>query len=244
MATDITAAAAQQVNLTDRFTVRRVQNALTGSRTVAATPSRPTPDTLALTLDSRRNIGISVTDAGTAVRRAIGAGEQIISQLQSLEAKLTTAIDNGLVSPVTELRIDESRVSRLNINVAAGRTLTAIDKLVSQAETAGVNLISSSQGQATIQTTEFGGRVTIQAQPLDVQGLSLNDLSALTQNDAIEARSQVRIAISVASARVGSLGSLSGSLEFRSGTAQSFLNFGNEAVFEGAVRGRLVNLQA
>lgn len=244
MATDISAAIATQLDRSSSLAVQRARSALITNRTTAATPSRNTASPLDLSVSARNDINLSASNAATALGRSLSAGTQIVSRLRALEAQLTTAINDGLVSPRTELRIDETRVSRLNINVAAGRTLDAIDRLVSQTETAGINLISSDQERVTIQTTEFGGRVSVRAQPLDSTGLSLLDLNALSQNDAIEARARVRIAIDVAEERIGSLNSLRQSLEFRGGTAQSFLQFNNEGLFEGAVRGRLVNLTA
>lgn len=242
MATDISAAVATQLNLSSSLAVSRARSALVTERTAAATPSRNTADPLGLSLDHRQAINLSAPNAATAIGRAQSAGQQIIDNLRRLEARLSTAINDGLVSPRTELRIGETRVSRLNISVAAGRTIDAIDRLVSRAETAGTNLISSTQDRITIQTTEFGGRVSVRAQPLDSTGLDLRGLSALSPTEAVEARARVRVAINVASERLASLTSLSGSLEARRGTAQSFLQFGNESLFEGAVRGRLVNL--
>ena len=154
------------------------------------------------------------------------------------------AINSGLVSPRTALRINETRVSRLNITTAAGRALDAIDRLVARAETGGVNLISSRQVPVTIQTTEFGGRVTVRAQPLDSRGLDLAGIGALTRDQAAEARSRVRLALHVAENRLSSLTALGGTLEFRGGTIQSFIQVGTEGLFEGGVRGRLVNLRA
>ncbi|PIW26440.1 MAG: hypothetical protein COW30_15350 [Rhodospirillales bacterium CG15_BIG_FIL_POST_REV_8_21_14_020_66_15] len=244
MATDFSAAVAAQINGSSALAVSRARSALAVERTSAATPSRATPDTLGLSLDPRRGITLRASQASTAVARAVAAGNRVVGQLRTLEAQLSTAINGGLVSPRTELRIDETRVSRLNITAAAGRTLDAIDRIVAAAETGGVNLISSAQGRVTIQTTEFGGRITVRAQPLDSSGLDLTGIGALTADEAREARARVRVALGVASARINSLSALGGTLEFRGGTVQAFARFGDEGLFEGAVRGRLVNLSA
>ena len=244
MTTDINAAVASLAIQSSGLAVSRTRSALVIERTFAPTPSRPTPDSLGLSLDPRRGITLTRNEAERAVGRSIAAGRQIIDNLRTLESQLTTAINDGLVSPRTELRLDETRVSRLNITTAAGRTLTAIDRLVAQAETGRANLISSNQGEATIQTTEFGGRITVRAQPLDTEGLSLGGLSALTQAEAAEARARVRVAIDIARDRLNGLTALADTLESRSGTAQTILEFGNESLFTGAIRGRLVNLQA
>ena len=244
MTTDINAAVASLAIQSSGLAVNRARSALVIERTVAPTPSRPTPDSLGLSLDPRRGITLTAAEADRAVSRSIAAGQRIIDNLRNLESQLSIAINDGLVSPRTELRLDETRVSRLNITSAAGRTLTAIDRLVAQAETGRTNLISSSQREATIQTTEFGGRISVRAQPLDTEGLSLGGLSALTQAEAAEARTRVRAAINVATDRLNSLAALADTLESRGGTAQSFLEFGDESLFTGAIRGRLVNLQA
>lgn len=244
MATDINAAIATQLNLSSGLAVSRARSALAFERTVAATPSRATPDSLGLSLDPRQGITLRAADAATAVGRAATAGGQIVNQLRALEEQLSTAINGGLTSPRTALRLDETRVSRLNITTAAGRALDAINRLVARAETGGVNLISSRQGRVTIQTTEFGGRVTVRAQPLDTTGLDLAGISALTQDEAVAARTRVRVALRTAESRLSSLAALGDTLEFRGGTAQSFIQIGNEGLFESAVRGRLVNLRA
>ena len=244
MATDINAAIATQLNLSSGLAVSRARSALAVERTAAATPSRATPDSLGLSLDPRQGITLRANDAATAVSRATAAGRQIVTQLRTLEEQLSTAINGGLTSPRTALRLDETRVSRLNITTAAGRALDAIDRLVARAETGGVNLISSRQGRVTIQTTEFGGRVTVRAQPLDSTGLDLSGISALTQDEAVEARARVRAALRTAESRLSGLAALTDTLEFRSSTAQSFIQAGTEGLFEGAVRGRLVNLRA
>ena len=244
MTTDINAAVASLAIQSSGLAVSRARSALVIERTFAPTPSRPTPDSLGLSLDRRRGITLTALQADRAVARSVTAGRQIIDNLRALESQLSTAINDGLVSPRTELRLNETRVSRLNINTAAGRTLTAIDRLAAQAETGRVNLISSNQGEATIQTTEFGGRITVRAQPLDTEGLSLGGLSALTQAEATEARARVRVAIEIATDRLNSLAALSNSLEDRPGTAQTFLEFKDESLFTGAIRGRLVNLRA
>lgn len=244
MATDISTAAAAHLNQSGERALSRMRTALNFERLAAPTPSRPTPDSLGLSLDPRQGITLRAVDAGTAVSRATAAGTQIREQLRALEQQLTTAMNSGLVSPRTALRIDETRVSRLNIHTAAGRTLTAIDRLVAGAETGRVNLISSAQGRVTIQTTEFGGRVTVHALPLDSRGLELTGIGALTQDQATEARSRVRLALQTVESRLSSLAALGGTLEFRSGTTQPFIEIGNEEFFAGAVRGRLVNLRA
>ena len=244
MATDINAAIAMQLNLSSGLAVSRARSALAFERTAATTPSRATPDSLALSLDPRQGITLRAADAATAVSRATAAGGQIVDQLRTLEEQLSTAINGGLISPRTGLRFDETRVSRLNITTAAGRALGAIDRLVARAETGSVNLISSRQGRVTIQTTEFGGRVTVRAQPLDTTGLDLAGISALTQDEAVTARTRVRVALRTAESRLSSLAALGDTLEFRGGTAQSFIQIGNEGLFESAVRGRLVNLRA
>ncbi|MAN80700.1 MAG: hypothetical protein CMF64_09945 [Magnetovibrio sp.] len=244
MATDISAATAAHLNLSGGRAVTQARTALNIERSAIRTPSRPTPDSFGLSLDARRGITLSAVDAETAVSRATAAGTEIRNQLRTLEQQLTTAMNGSLVSPRTALLIDETRVSRLNIHTAAGRTLTAIDRLVAGAETGRVNLISSAQGRVTIQTTEFGGRVTVRALPLDSQGLDLTGISALTESQATEARTRVRLALQTVESRLSSLAALGGTLEFRSGTAQPFVEIGNEEFFAGAVRGRLVNLRA
>lgn len=244
MAIEISAGVATQLNLSSSAAAQQVSRALASSTSRATSPSRNLPDSLGLSLDARQNISLRTDVARRAVTNGITYGTRIIADLRQLEAQLSTAINQGLVSSRTELRLNETRVSRLNIGVAGNRALTAIDRLVDRAETGGVNLISSTQGRVTIQTTEFGGRVTVSAQPLDSAGLSIRDLSVLSSNEAIEARGRVNVAIATAQSRLESLAGLQRTLEFRAGDPQPVADFGQDSLFQQTVRGRLINLSA
>ncbi len=244
MAIDLSAGIATQLNGNSQRAVTRAARTQTFEAARATTPSRGGPAALGLSLEPRSNISISASNADRALTAALATGQRIISDLRMLEGRLGTAVNQSLVSSVTELRIDETRVSRLNITVAASRAISEIDRLVAGAERAGVNLISSQQGRVTIQTTEFGGRVTVQPQPLDGVGLDLRDLSALSVNEALEARDRVRIAIATATSRLKTLSSLGNSLDFRFGDTPNVVDFGTGSLFEAAARGRLVDLQA
>ncbi|MEK9673862.1 MAG: hypothetical protein VW268_15385 [Rhodospirillaceae bacterium] len=244
MAIDITPGIAVQLDRAGQEAAFLLQQTAAPSATRATTPSRNLPDEFGLSLSQRNGINLPVASAERAVARSIADGTQIVDTLRKLEQQLTDAVNSGLVSERTELRIDETRVSRLNVTVSADRALTAIDRLVSQAETNGVNLISGNQGRITIQTTEFGGRISVRAQPLDSDALGLAGISALTAGKALEARDRVRIAIATAVRRLDNLAALRDSLGFRYGDPFTVVNFGNETVFEDTVRGRLVDVSA
>lgn len=241
---EISASIASQLNLTGPLAVGRAREALVIERTYAPTPSRATPDSLGLTLGGGGGAVLTIGQAQRLTSAALTQGQAVLNSLRALDASLGIAVNEGLVSPETDLRINETRVSRLNITTAAGRALDAIDRLVARASVAGANLIASDGGRITLQTTEFGGRVTIRSQPLDSAGLNLQDLSAMTLAQARNAQARVREAITLAEGRLNNLGALQGSLETRAGTVNRFLDVGAEGLFEGTVRGRLVNLRA
>src|SRR5690606_26962029 len=139
-----------------------------------------TPNSLGLTLGAGGGAVLTIGQAQRLTSAALSQGQAVLNSLRALDANLGIAVNEGLVSPETDLRINETRVSRLNITAAAGRALDAIDRLVARASVAGANLIASDGGRITLQTTEFGGRVTVRAQPLDSAGLNLQELSAMT----------------------------------------------------------------
>ena len=67
-------------------------------------------------------------------------------------------------------------------------------------------------GRVTIQTTQFGGRITVSPQPLDSAGLGIQGLSAVTPDEARVSLARIIDAISLAGQRVTNLEVLRDSL--------------------------------
>ncbi len=202
-------------------------------------------------LDASRRAGpvrLGIDAAATAVGRALDAGYAILNALQSLRANAELATRDGLVSPDTDLRDYNSvafagsasatagegtRISRVNIQAGIARALSAIDDLAKAASQGAANLISSTSPRITVQTTRYGGAITVQPQPLDAAGLGLGNLDTLSRADAEETARRIGNAITVASERLETLESLQRNLGFSSGGFASSLP-----------RGSLVNLVA
>lgn len=243
MAIDVSAAIATSLGLSTPAAASRVSGSSAVRRTIGA-PSLETPSALQLSLDSRRDIRIDVTRARQAVATAITAGETIKASLRTLDRLFSTATSGLSASNSDIIDTKESRVSRLVLDSQAGRLLDAIDRLVGKSGVGGANLISSSEDRITVQTTAFGGRLTVRAQPLDTTGLGLSDISARSHAVAVAGRSKISTALEIAADRLDHLRGLQRTLQFDTPTAQVAIEFQNNALFETSVRGGLVNLTA
>jgi len=187
-------------------------------------------------------ITLNISQASTVVGTSLIAGAGILSTLRALENGLSVATQSGIVSPNTNL-LDGAgtRISRVNITSQAKRIIGAIDSLVDTAGIGSANLIASGGRRVTVQTTEFGGRITISPQPLDSLGLGISDLSALTANQAQSALAKVRTAITLAETRISNLEVLQSNLGQGSGVSQAFVRIINGGDTAFLPRGSLVN---
>lgn len=157
-------------------------------------------------------VTLNTADARTAVDVSLLAGFEILNALRTLRDAFQLASASGLTSPSANLTLDGNRISGVTITAQGTRLLQAIDRLVESAGTAGANLIQSNGRRVTIQTTRFGGRITVTPQPLDGQGLGLLDLSAISRQDATAAVARIDGAIAQATARLANLEVLRDSL--------------------------------
>ncbi len=191
---------------------------------------------------SRGPVVLDINKGTTAVATALVASAGVLSALRALESGLRTALNDGLTSPITNhLSADGSRVSRVNITSQAQRVTKAIDKLVDSAAVGSANLISSTSRRISIQTTRFGGSVTVSPQPLDSAGLGIAELSALTHDEAELALAKVGNAIIIAERRIDNLNALQDGLGFGTPTSQLFLQLVNSGPSSFLPPGSLVN---
>ena len=157
-------------------------------------------------------VPLDVVDARTAVTVALVAGAGIVGALRTLRDAFRLATDRGLVGSKTNLTLDGTRISGVTITSQGGRLVDAIDSLVESAAVSGANLIASNARRVTIQTTQFGGRITVAPQPLDSLGLGIQDLSAISRDDAVASLNRIEAAITLAETRLDNLTVLRGSL--------------------------------
>lgn len=222
------------------------QQALSRLRATARAnlPASSVPDAFADQRRTRTGRTLNVAQARIAVETALIAGLGVISALKSLAGAFRLAADEGLSSNLTNLNLDGTRLSGVNITAQARRLVTAIDSLVDSAATSGANLIASGALRFTIQTTEFGGRITVSPQPLDSTGLGLGDLSGLTREDALSAVSRIEAAILVAQTRVNNLEVLRDGLIPGGSFSREIARIINSASTGFLPRGSLVNQTA
>jgi len=157
-------------------------------------------------------VPLDVVDARAAVSLALTAGAGVLGALRTLRNAFRLAAVEGLVGSETNLTIDGNRISGVNITAQGGRLVAAIDSLVASAATSGANLIASDARRVTIQTTAFGGRITVTPQPLDSAGLGIESLSAISREDAVASLNRIDAAITLAETRLNNLTALQGSL--------------------------------
>lgn len=186
-------------------------------------------------------VPLTVGDASRAVDIALIAGFGIVAALESLAGAFRLAADSGLVSSLANITLDGTRISGVNITAQAGRLVAAIDDLVESAGISNANLISSRSLRITIQTTEFGGRITVSPQPLDSEGLGIQDLSGITRADALSALARVETAINLASTRLDNLEVLRDSLVPGRGISAEITRLLNSGDPGFLPRGSLVN---
>lgn len=211
-----------------------------GRSPAAAAPAAEIPGDFAPER-ARGGVPLNVIDARAAVAVALVAGAGIVDALRVLADAFRLATNTALVGPNTALNLDGSRISGVTVTSQGGRLVAAIDSLVENAETSGANLIASNALRVTIQTTQFGGRITVSPQALDSQGLGIQDLSAITREEAVASLNRIEAAITLAETRLRNLGVLRDALapggQF-SNEITRLLNTGTQGFLP---RGSLVN---
>ncbi len=204
-------------------------------------------------------VKLSVGAANTAVARALDAGYAILNALRALRANAQIATDDGLVSASADLRDyngvafgtsgsaaagEGTRISRTNIQSGLRRAVAAIDNLVAAAAFGNANLISGASPRIGIQTTQFGGSISVLPQALDSQGLGIGNLQTLSRADAREALSRLGNAINIAAGRIDTLENLQRNLGFSSNLDQVFGRISAGGFDQSLGRGSFVNLIA
>ena len=210
-------------------------------------------DASARAADGATPISIGVTDARAALATAIADARAIVDTLAALQAAVTEARTSSLVGESVQLAVGGTRVSRLNIQAEARRALADINALVASSEENGVNFISSDARPIEVQTTRFGGAITIAPQPLDSRGLGFGapELSGLvrgfksvTTPEIEQAERALARASEIASRRLQTLQEIEERLDFSSAAAQAVRSLDLGARFSLFARGSVVDLIA
>ena len=217
----------------------------TRAASVFGTDNVKLPDGLGTDAFSQTRISLSTADAKNHLTFAVAAGNAILDALNSLQSLAELADHRSLVSPSTALLTGSgTRVSQLNIDAQAKIIIDRIDALVATTQVRSANLISSSFGNARIQTSRYGGSISVLPQPLDSTGLGIANLDFLTDSGIDTAKSAIENARAVAGTRVGRLKSLHSALSgndlFADGITAIIAN-SNSSVLP---RGSVVNVTA
>jgi len=176
---------------------------------------------------AQRRASVSLNDAKAMLRIAVVSGETILKSLEYMLKSVKLADHESLVSPLTSLINSEgSRVSRLVIQVAIERTVAAIDNLASQVGGSTANILSSKSFELAIQTTGYGGTVSIAPQAMDVAALDIENLYLLNQSGITDATARIGKAIEIAQIRVLNLQNLQTTLSSPNTLASALSKFG------------------
>jgi hypothetical protein len=196
---------------------------------------------------------LDVTSARAALSAAITDARTILDTLAALHAAVAEARISSLVGEEVQLAVGGTRISRLNIQAEARRALADINALVASAERNGVNFIASDSRAIEVQTTRFGGSVTLAPQPLDSAGLGFGapDLSgraggfrAVTDAEIDRAERALARARELASRRLQTLQGMEERLAFSSAAAQAVRTLDQDASVTLLARGSVVDLIA
>jgi len=176
--------------------------------TVGRAPSSATQGT-----DGRAPADINIADARSMIRSALVAAERILRSLDGLSDTVGLSAESSLDATFLNVQPNGTRISGVNIQAAASRTAEGIDRLVDSIGIGGVNLLSGSSRALRVQTTQFGGQLTIAPQPLDSRSLGIDDLSTIDRDDAQAALGAVERARAAVISRISTLEALERSLD-------------------------------
>jgi hypothetical protein len=240
----------EHIAIADALTIGTAISIARNTRPVLGTASVSSSSVGSLSLDKQLNPGIfsdvrvvlGGSEAKTALSIAILSGNGIIGALKSLTSSAQLAGHDSLVNNLTNLTIDGTRISRLNLHSDTNRAISLIDGLVRKSEFGNANFISSSSPNIRINTSRFGGAINIAPQALDSIGLNLTGLSLLTDIGADDALARIESAINTATRRVESLESLQRAITNGNFSSQALSSLINSLRGDGLPLGTLVNV--
>lgn len=196
---------------------------------------------------------LNLPDAQNALAVATASARQILETLDSLYVAVGRAQTSSLVGEEVQLAVGGTRISRLNIQAEARQALREINQLVKNAERNGVNLIASDGRAALVQTSRFGGQVTLEIQPLDSRALGfgapnlaglVDGFKGVTDTEIERARRGLALARETVSRRLQTLIQAEERLSYSSAPAQTIRALDIGAAATLLPRGSVVNLIA
>jgi len=211
------------------------------------------PEALKTDTTGRAPVTVSVEDAIKALSVALLSGRGILASLQALADAFEVADHSALVSPSAFVQPGGTRVSRVNIQADSRRLLESINRLVAEAEIRGANFISSEARPIVVQTSRFGGSLTVTPQPLDTRGLGigepdifdrLSSFRALSDDEVNAVVASIANAIVLAGTRIQNLETLQRGIGFSTAAAQDFARVLSGGLSDSLPRGSVVNLVA
>ncbi|MBT3904792.1 MAG: hypothetical protein HOB79_05555 [Rhodospirillaceae bacterium] len=242
MAIEFNAVAAQSIALDNRAALEFVRP--TTSTSKIANVAFNLTDSLSPGRFVTQSIRLDINDARRGLSQAILAGTSIQKALEQLTQLADLATKGGVVASDTNLTVDGTRVSGLNIETQINRAIGLINRLVATANVKGANFISSSSLQIKIPTTRFGGSITVTPQPLNSSALGIDGLKFTTVEEARLGEARLRRAGVIAGARVLALQQLQVGLGQSSSFNQALVQFISSSSSGAVPTGSLVNLSA
>ena len=156
---------------------------------------------------------LNLRDTRVALKLALTTSQAVAATLRALRSTVDLALKDGLVSPDTSLTFKGSRLSRVNLSSQSKIALERVDALIKNSGFAGANFISSSGRSVRVTINSFGGKLTINPQPLDSKGLGLDNFSLIFENDLNETDTALNNAISLADVRIERLRTIQNALD-------------------------------
>lgn len=186
---------------------------------------------------------LSVAEAETALATATTAARGVLDALAVLRGALRVSENTALVSTNANLLdLEGSRVSRVNFQAEARVLLNRIEGLIEEAEFAGANFISSAQSVIRVQTTNFGGQVSINTQPLEPDSLGLTSRNLISDRDLREFFTQLDEAIIQADLRLSRLEEVERVVGNADGQSQALARALSNGTSSTLPAGSLINL--
>ncbi|MBO6947972.1 MAG: hypothetical protein JJ855_08320 [Rhodospirillales bacterium] len=160
-----------------------------------------------------RTVTVDTTAADRALRQSSYAGSNIREALRELAGLARLAANEGLVSEsVNLLSSDGTRVSRNNIQAQLDRAVALIDSLVDASATGNANFIDGGGPAIRIQTSRYGGAISVAPQGLDSASLGLRNLDVSSSADARLTEARIENAINIAGNHLDRLAQLRAAL--------------------------------
>lgn len=224
-----------------------ISAALTTQRTLAArtgagaTLAQKLPDGVSSNRFATHRATIPAGQVQGALSTAIYIAKSIAQALDGL-VKSARLADGSLTNPDAGILVGYgTRLSVGNIQAGLDRTLTQIDTLVERAAVGAANILSSTSNDITLQTSVYGGALSVTPQPFDVAGLGLENLDLHTASGRDDALARLTRAQVIAGQRILNLEALRDGLNDPSALSSALNALDTRS---GTVLGAIVDLTA